>query len=59
MFGVTLTSFDYVSTMYLGENKVGYAQNKVVENFLWLIGSFLFIRNTFIRNPVFIYKKHL
>ena len=37
MFGAALMSFDYVSTMHLGENKVGYAQRKFAENFLWLI----------------------
>ena len=37
MFGEPLMSFDYVSTMYLGKNKVGYAQRKFAENFVWLI----------------------
>ena len=35
MFGDRILTLDYVSTIYLGENKVGYAQNQVEENFLW------------------------
>ena len=38
MFGDPLMTLDYVSAMYLGENKDGYPQRKCVENFLWLMG---------------------
>ena len=31
-------TLDYVSTMYLGENKDGYAQRKCEEKFLGLMG---------------------
>ena len=38
MFGDPLMTLDYVSTMYLGENKDGYPQRKCAEIFLWLMG---------------------